>query len=82
MRVEFKEFAQKKYAQDYLNSLLKDPKTPLNGFQVMPYAVEPCVVRYLVIANIIEKSDIQEVNVDDLPEGEEVRGSNEQNNKR
>ncbi len=73
MRVEIKEFEEIKYVQQYLNGLLKNPKTPLNGFQVTPYAVQPSVVHYLVTVNIIEQSDIQEVNVDDLPQGEEIK---------
>lgn len=70
MRVEIKHFKETKYIEQYLNEILKNPKTPINGFQVMPYAVEPNVVRYLVTVNILEQSDIQEVNVEDLPQGE------------
>jgi len=70
MRFEVKEFAEKKYVELYLNEVFKDPKTPVSSFQITPYAIEPNVPRYLVTVSIMEDSDIQNIDTENLPQEE------------
>ena len=63
MRCEIKEFNDIESIENYLNNLFKNSKTSINSFQVIPYAVQENVVKYLVTVNIIEESDFKNIQI-------------------